>query len=68
VSRIADTNNSNGNGQNSESRIEKVYEPLDEERWVEQDTETNRREIASRDEVRRELDIEDDDDDESKSD
>ena len=34
-----------------------MYEPLDEERWVELDTETQRRELAFSEEVRQELEI-----------
>ena len=37
------TTQSNGNVSNNQPQIKKVYEPLDEERWVELDTETQRR-------------------------
>ncbi len=56
-------NNANGNGNNPQPQIEKVYEPLDEQRWVELDTETGRREIAFSGEVTAELGIEEEDTD-----
>lgn len=34
-----------------------MYEPLDEERWVELDTDTQRRELTFSEEVRSELEI-----------
>lgn len=34
-----------------------MYEPLDEERWVELDTETQRRELTFKEEVRQQLEI-----------
>lgn len=34
-----------------------MYEPLDEGRWTELDTETQRRELAFSEEVRQELEI-----------
>lgn len=55
------TQANSGNGDNPQPQIEKVYEPLDEERWVEKDEETGRREIAFSDQVRDELGIEDED-------
>lgn len=51
------TTQSNGDGSNNQPQIKKVYEPLDEERWVELDTETQRRELAFSEEVRQELEI-----------
>lgn len=51
------TTQSNGNGSSDQPQIKKVYEPLDEERWVELDTETQRRELAFSEEVRQELEI-----------
>ena len=38
-----------------------MYEPLDEERWVELDTETQTRELAFSEEVRQELEIPEED-------
>lgn len=51
------TTQANSNGNNHQPEIEKVYEPLDEERWVEIDTETQRRELTFKEEVRQELEI-----------
>lgn len=38
-----------------------MYEPLDEGRWTELDTETQRRELAFSEEVRQELEIPEED-------
>jgi hypothetical protein len=51
------TTQSNGNGSNNQPQIKKVYEPLDRDRWVELDTETQGRELAFSEEVRQELEI-----------
>ncbi len=51
------TTQSNGNGSNNQPEIKKVYEPLDTERWVELNTETQERELAFSEEVRQELEI-----------
>lgn len=56
-------NNANGNGNNPQPEIEKVYEPLDEGRWVELDTETGRRELAFSEEMTAELGMEEEDPD-----
>ena len=56
-------NNANGKGNNPQPQIEKVYELLDEQRWVDLDTETGRREIAFSSEVTAELGIEEEDPD-----
>lgn len=56
-----DTTQSNGNGDNPESQIKKVYEPLDEGRWINQDLETKRRELAYSEEVRQELETPEED-------
>ena len=58
---------SSGNGNNPEPQVEKVYEPLDEGRWIELDTENQRRELAFGEEVRQELEIQEEDE-ESESD
>lgn len=55
------TTQSNSNGNNHQPQIEKVYEPLDEERWVELNTETKRRELTQAEEVRQELEISEED-------
>ncbi len=51
------TTQSKGNGNNPQPQIKKVYEPLDEERWVELDTESQGRELTFSEEVRQELEI-----------
>ena len=61
---------SGGNGNKDDPKISVIFEPLDDEtqqlqdRWVRQD-ETGRREISYGDEVRNELGIEEDEEDES---
>lgn len=57
-----------GNGHNEETKIEKTYEHLDEgdtqttqDRWVEEDGETGDRRIVFGDEVRENLGIEEED-------
>jgi hypothetical protein len=67
VTQAHDNNASQGNGSNPQPQIEKVFEPLDQERWVEVDTQTGRREIAFSDDVKMELGTQEDEDDESKS-
>ena len=61
------TTQSNGNGSGSEPQIKKLYEPLDEGRWTELDTETQGRELAFTEEVRQELEIPEEEDEESNS-
>lgn len=46
-----------GNGNNPQPQIEKVYEPLDEGRWTELDTDTQRRELTFSEELRQELEL-----------
>lgn len=59
ISKEVDTTqpNTEGNGNNPQPQIEKVYEPLDEGRWTELDTETQRRELTFSEELRQELEL-----------
>lgn len=50
------------NGKSENSQIEKTFEPLTQDTWVEKEEETGRREIAFSDQMRSELGIEEEDD------
>lgn len=52
-------------GTTTKLKLKRLYEPLDEQRWVELDTETQRRELTFREEVRQQLEIEEDDESDS---
>lgn len=47
------------NGKSENPQIQKTFEPLTQDTWVEKDEESGRREIAFNEQVREELGIED---------